>query len=90
MKPFDLEAVIKARMRLGSCQRRLDEVFGLSFPSLEKVKAAGFLNKYKTWDHKQKESFIEELGGYTNRYQTRNYLNKLLQESNKQTNRTDK
>ena len=78
-KQQKLETIIKSRLTLGACQRKLNS-FGLTFPTLEKIKHPNFLKTFAGWDNERQQTFIYELGGEANQRRTKAYLDCLIRE----------
>ncbi len=78
-KQQKLETIIKSRLALGACQRKLSN-FGLTFPTLEKIKSPNFLKNFLDWDTQKQQTFIFELGGEANQRRTKAYLDCLVRD----------
>lgn len=78
MKSIDIERVITERLKLETNQRVLSSEFGIEFASLNKVTSRVTLTKFKSWSEDKQNKFIITIGGRTNTYLTKQFINNLI------------
>ena len=84
MKQFNLEDIIRARLKLQSTQRTLESQFSLSEVDFEHITNPGFIKNFNTWDKSKKKNFIYTVVGKVNMAQTFRYFEKMLEKIEKQ------
>lgn len=84
MKQFNLEDIIRARLKLQSTQRTLESRFHLNNISFEYISNPNFIKRFNNWDKNKKKDFIYVLVGKVNMAQTFRYFEKMLEKINNQ------
>lgn len=84
-KNINIENVIRARLNHQSTIKELENKFSLKDSSFANLTTFSFLIKYNSWDELKKRDFIRTIGGIY-AWQTKNYLNNLLQTYQKSSN----
>ena len=86
-KSINVENVIRGRLSYQTTQRELENKFNIKDSSFANLTTFQFLNKFNSWDELKKGDFIRLIGGGFF-YQTRDYLNNLIQMYQKSSNST--
>jgi hypothetical protein len=70
MKQFNLEDIIRARLKLQSTQRALESQFNLSDVNFEYISNPNFIKRFNNWSKDKKKNFIYVLVGKVNMAKT--------------------